>query len=158
MSAQWERIVELAPAWDRRHADPKKNYGIHGVELKMVLKGPEGAVQFVVYTNWHLPHVTAEHHLKTQGGDVSDVALSVRYDPLPADVGYHSPHPMYEGQEPISTTCPYVDGPCYYDGSGLRASDWFESKLLPGGSDAIWAALEEDYRERFCLEAGEIVR
>lgn len=53
-----ERIVKLLPAWDKRNSDPSKNYGVHGVELRMVLKGPEGAVQFVLYTNWHLPHVT----------------------------------------------------------------------------------------------------
>jgi hypothetical protein len=82
-----ERIVEFNPAYDKRDSDPSKNYGIHGVNLRMILKGTKGAIQFVVYTNWHLPHVQAE--------------LDRRHDhilchPMPADLGYHSPTPRYE--------------------------------------------------------------
>jgi hypothetical protein len=55
-----ERITEFAPAFDKRDPDPKKNYGIHGVDLRMVLKGEEGAVQFVLFTGWMLPHVAKE--------------------------------------------------------------------------------------------------
>lgn len=46
-----ERITEITPAWDKRDPDPKKNYGIHGCELRMYLKGELGTVQFIVYTN-----------------------------------------------------------------------------------------------------------
>ena len=55
-----ERITKIYPAWDRRDPNPSKDYGIHGAELRMVLKGELGATQFVLYTNWHLPHVTEE--------------------------------------------------------------------------------------------------
>ena len=88
----FERIVELTPAYDKRSNNPAENYGIHGVELRMVLKGAEGAVQFVLYTNWHLPHVARE--LKSR-----------RLEPLPADLGYHSPCPMYDSQQPSSEAC-----------------------------------------------------
>jgi len=47
-----ERITELTPAYDRRSPDPNRNYGIHGVDLWFWLKGPEGAVQFHLMTNW----------------------------------------------------------------------------------------------------------
>lgn len=43
------RLVEWTPAYDKQ---PK--YGIHGMELRFVLKGPEGATQFLLYTNWLL--------------------------------------------------------------------------------------------------------
>jgi hypothetical protein len=33
----FERIVTMNPAYDKRNADPSKNYGIHGVDLRMVL-------------------------------------------------------------------------------------------------------------------------
>lgn len=52
-----KKMVELTDAYDLRNADPKRNYGIHGSELRMVLKGPCGAVQFVLFTNRHLPHI-----------------------------------------------------------------------------------------------------
>src|SRR5215467_3220628 len=94
---QLERIVTFEPAYDKRHPDPKKNYGIHGVTLRMVLKGPEGAVQFVLYTNWQLPHVTKEWE------DRPDSPQTL-WKPLPADLGYHSPKPMYEGQRPMGAT------------------------------------------------------
>jgi len=36
-----ERIVEFDPAYDERN-NPKGNYGIHGVNLRMILKGSKG--------------------------------------------------------------------------------------------------------------------
>jgi len=34
-----ERIVDFSPAFDKRHKDPKKNYGIGAVLIRFVLKG-----------------------------------------------------------------------------------------------------------------------
>ena len=45
------RRIEFAPAYDKRHPDPQKNYGIHGVEMRWLLEGPRGVIQFLVYTN-----------------------------------------------------------------------------------------------------------
>ena len=149
----FERIIEFTPAFDRRDVDPSKNYGIHGVDLCMVLQGAEGAVQFVLYTNWHLPEVA---------GSTPD-PISPHYDyarklsdfgaggPLPADLGYHSPRPIYEGQTPMSE-CKIIDGPCYYDGSGLNAWMPFEA-LLREGHAGVWRVLEDYYRETFAADA-----
>lgn len=132
-----ERIIELSPAWDKRNSDPRKNYGIHGVELRMYLKGELGVVNFVVYTDWQLPHVQKELESKAF------------LKPTPADVGYHSPKPLYDGQECISSSCKLLDGkPCYYDGSGLQAYDVFDI-LLKEGSDGVWKNLEERYKDIF---------
>lgn len=133
LMAKMERITEFTPAWDRRDPDPNKNYGIHGVELRMVLKGKLGAVQFVLYTNWYLPHIQKE--------------LSID-SPIPADLGYHSPTPKYSDQ-PARDNCPYLDGaPCYYDGSGLNAQRIYDV-LLTKGSDGVWKELEDYYIELF---------
>lgn len=135
-----ERIVKFYPAYDKRHEDPAKNYGIHGVELRMLVKGDRGAVQFVLYTNWMLPHVTKELTNKSQ-----DTGL---FKPLPADLGYHSLTPIYKGQK-SSGKCEYLDGKkCYYDGSGLNAERIYTT-LLSHGSDGVWKALEEYYSEVF---------
>ena len=131
-----ERIVELSPAYDKRDPDPTKNYGIHGVNLRMVLKGQRGAVQFLLYTGWQLPHVRDEF---------KERAASV----LPADVGYHSPVPMYEGQAEIAESCEYLDGrPCYYDGSSLAAERFFDV-LTHEGDAGVWRELERYYVETF---------
>lgn len=130
----FDRIVTVIPAFDRRHKDPSKNYGIHSAELRMVLKGSKGATQFVLYTGWHLKHVR-------EGSFVSD--------PLPADLGFHSPIPQYTGHEETSIECPYVDGGrCYYDGSSLQADTVFDA-LVSGGSEAVWEILEGYYHEMF---------
>lgn len=134
-----ERIFTLSPGFDKRNPDPHKNYGIHGCELRFVVRGPKAAVQFVVYTDWFPVNVQNEgrsregfRHIKPDG----------------ADVGYHAYTPQYEGQTPMGE-CQYLGQPCYYDGSSLRAGEWVQEKLLVGGSDAIWAALEEEYQARF---------
>jgi hypothetical protein len=175
----------IRPAFDKRHADPDKNYGIHGAEMLFVLKGELGAVQFVLYTNWMLPHIYEEW--KKEYGDRWPCVFS---KPIPADVGYHSPKPMYEGQEPIGskktnkeamrrnterlmkregiedlepffeptgtfTPCEWLDGkPCYYDGSGLAAEEYFKL-LVSEGSEAVWKKLEEYYEETFNAQLPE---
>lgn len=102
-----ERITKFYPAWDKRDPDPSKNYGIHGVDLRMVLKGTLGAVQFILYTNW----MTKDY----MNASLSDpTSISYKRDgfwkfvqvPMPADLGFHSPKPMYEGHHPIGSTRP----------------------------------------------------
>jgi hypothetical protein len=128
--SKFTRLVEFHPAWDRRHVNPEKNYGIGGVEIRFVLKGPLGATQFLLCTGWTLPGLP--------DGTV-----------LPADLGYHSPQPRYDGQPLITDSCPYLDGkPCYYDGSTLAAERVFE-RLVREGDVGVWAALEEVYQQVF---------
>jgi len=70
------------------------------------------------------------------------------FEPLPADLGYHSPNPMYDGQESMGA-CQYLDGKtCYYDGSGLDAEEIYKV-LVEKGSDAVWEELEKYYVETF---------
>ena len=134
------REFTMEPAYDKRSDDPKKNYGIHGVTMRMVVKGQHGAVQFIVYTNWHLKHVQEELDGKHHD--------HLSCHPLPADVGYHSKVPMYEVATVVSNNCEYTGGECYYDGSGLRAYNWYDI-LVSQGSEAVWKLLEEEYELRF---------
>lgn len=139
-----ERIIEIIPAFDKRYTTPGKNYGVHGVDMRFVLKGNEGAVQFVLYTNWHLPHVEKELDSRT---DIGFPHLSCH--PQPADLGYHSPRPVYEGHKVVNDKCPYIDGrPCYYDGSGLNAEEVYKVMVEKGG-DAMWKELKDYYDRTF---------
>lgn len=148
--SELQRILEWSPAFDRRDPNLHKNYGIHGVEMRFVVKGPLGAVQFLLYTNWQLPHVRKE--FAARGCDT--YCLNA---PMPADLGYHSPRPLYEGQEPISDKpCPYLDGKlCYYDGSGLNAERIFDV-LCAEGDMGVWRELEAYYRETFSRPVVEV--
>ena len=99
--------------------------------------GQKGATQFVLYTNWQLPHVRKEHD-------------GVTYRPVPIDLGYHAYEPQYEGQSRMGQCDILTDAPggCYYDGSSLNAELVFE-RLLQGGDAGVWNALEEKYRDMF---------
>lgn len=141
-----EKIIEFLPAFDKRNANPSKNYGIHGVDLRMYLKGDKGVVQFVLYTNWHLPHVQDELESKTV--DIDRFYIKT-FKPQPADLGYHSPKPRYEGQY-RTENCDLLDGhECYYDGSGLNAERIYDV-LLKEGSEGVWRELEIYYNQLFC--------
>ena len=138
MAETFTREVVVRPAYDRRHPNPSKNYGVHGCDLCFYLRGPLGAVHFVVFTGWHLPHVQAEMEAK-----------SIATGPMPADLGYHSPHPLYEGQTVSQEECEFIGGPCYSDGSGLAAEERVWPILLREGSEGLWRTLEAEYRARF---------
>lgn len=159
-----EKITTISPAWDKRDPNPEKNFGIHCCDLRMVLKGELGAVQFVLMTGWFTKEVRER-----------SLGISNMY-PLPADLGYHSPKPMYEGHTRIGEMkyeflredkveglpgvketkvpeedlpiCEYLGCPCYYDGSGLNATKVFDI-LTEKGSDGVWEYLEKYYIDIF---------
>jgi hypothetical protein len=138
----FERLVEMTGAFDKRHSNPAKNCGIHGMSLRFVLKGAKGAVQFVVYTPMHLPHVADElWHNKNRKYNP--------FKPMGIDIGYHSLVPQYEGQTVQQNNCEYCNGkPCYYDGSGLSA-EAFMPQFLAEGSEAVWTMLAKRYDSMF---------
>ena len=152
---EFERTVSFEAAWDRRHDDPSKNYGVYGVEILFLLKGPLGATQFRLSTGWLLPETVGcrpdpsllgiRHHDYTDG--LSARGAGSLY-PMPVDLGYHSPQPMYEGHDPMTDECPYIGGQCYYDGSGLNAWRPFEA-LLREGHEGVWNVLGGYYLDLF---------
>ena len=133
-----EKIIEFHPAYDKRHSDPKKNYGIHGVDIRFLYGDKEvGYVQFLLYTNWMLPSCRKRWDEYTQ-------AMTLL--PIPADLGYHSRVPQYESQTPMNK-CNLID-PCYYDGSSLNAEPIFEV-LVAEGHEGVWRELEKYYNQTF---------
>jgi hypothetical protein len=143
--AEFERIVTVRPAFEKRDPDPAKDYGIGACKITFILKGPKGATQFMIGTDWYLPHLQHEHR-------ASNYEMAVKYNqiqPQGWDVGYHSPKPMYDSHTAMDHACDLVEGgKCFYDGSSLRADEWIP-KFIRGGTDWLWPALEEEYRYRF---------
>lgn len=136
-----ERRIEFEPAYDKR-----PTYGIHGVTLRFLLIGDAGAVQFVVYTKWQLPHVTEEHKRRYYAPSGDDPHWMER--PLPADLGYHARMPHYEGQSSMGACSILGGAECYYDGSRLNAEPVFK-RLLAEGDAGVWDALEKYYKRTF---------
>lgn len=143
-SGALRRIVKFRPAFDKRDPNPAKNYGIHGVDLVMFVCGAEGAVQFVLYTNWQLPHVTKEQ----DAAKPHTTSTHLLCHPMPADLGYHAKSPRYKDQEPLTESCEFTGGRCFYAGSGLNAERIYEV-LLREGDEGVWRELEEYYQQTF---------
>lgn len=136
----FEKIVNVKPAYDKRNPNPAKNFGIGACKIRFILKGPKGAVQFQIGTDWYLPHVQKE--LEGRVRSLNGV------NPEGLDVGYHAYEPQYDGQISMGC-CEVLDGKeCYYDGSGLWA-DELVPKFIAGGTEWLWKELEKIYMDRF---------
>jgi hypothetical protein len=127
-----EKIIKFNPAFDKRNPDPSKDYGIHCMEMHMVLKGSLGAISFSIYTGWYLEHI--DNHFEASG----------------AAVCYHSPVAKYEDQTPREHKCEYLDGniPCYSDCTYIGGHDLF-IEFVAKGEDYVWQALERRYIGNF---------
>ena len=118
------------------------SHGVHGLTIRFVSKDIEGAVNFTLYTGWLPQHVVKDtigyRYIKDWGHYV-----------MPADLGYHSKTPHYEGQHQIDQSCDLCDNqPCYYDGSSLNATDAMYA-LVNKGIDALWEFLDAFYISEF---------
>lgn len=139
---KFKKEVIFHPGFDKRNSDPKKNYGIGAVQIRFVLSGEKGAVQFLLFTDWYPANIQKE--LRGMEYD-----LSFRLKPFAADLGYHSYTKMYDEQEPQAESCEFLGGkPCYYDGSTSRAEPLVEI-LINEGSEKVWDELEEYYNDVF---------
>lgn len=94
------------------------------------LRGPKGAVQFLVFVS---PQSETDAFV---------------YSLFPADVGYHSFVPIYEGMTGTKDCMVLEGAECFYEGSGLRAIEVFP-KILEGGENFLREFLEEEYKRIF---------
>jgi hypothetical protein len=139
---EFKREIDFSPAFDRRSADPRKDYGIHGVECIFTLSKNGKGITFTIYTNWMLPHVQEE----TDARPISSRFPFLSHKPMPAGVDWHDTKPHYEGQSICRDECAVTGGICYSDGSGLMADGIF-TILLEQGSEGVWKRLEQLYVE-----------
>jgi hypothetical protein len=146
------KTVRFFPATDRRN-DPKGNYGIHGVDLDFVLTGPAGGIEWIVYTNWQLPHVQRETDQnilsRAKTGLLDSVALDTHSRPSPSMLSAHSFAPFdRRNKKPSRTDCGITGGNCWTKPITYLTKPIFES-LLKEGDEGVWACLEHYYHEVF---------
>ena len=146
--SEFERIVNVSKAYDRRSDTPSINYGISSCRISFILKKDDKAVQFMFGTDWYLPETIAEYKRIGNKNKTPPCNLRGENDCGVSgwDVGYHSPIPMYEGQEKRS--CNILEGECFYDGSSLRADENKEI-LIREGSEGVWKFLEKEWNMKF---------
>ena len=106
---KFKQIVHFSPAFDKRHANPNKDYGIGSVQIRFVLQGKRGAVQLLLGTDWYLPESIKEYEEKGNRNLPPPINLRDDKDFLKGwDLGYHSPKPMFKGHELMEGKCEYV--------------------------------------------------
>jgi len=122
--------VEMIGGYNWRRDKPAENYGIHGVNIIFSVHGPVGgAVSLLLYTNWF--PLDCPNPIPPLG-------------PYFADLSYHS-RTCINKLDFYSADCKFNQGPCYSDGSGLRAAEFLPG-FLHGGTDWLFPKLKEYYR------------
>ena len=123
------REIRFVPGW-------RKSGDRHFMEVAFYLKGPKATIQFM-WGSGIYPYKEEEMW------PPSDCLTK----PMLLDLGYHAREEQYEGQGKMSS-CEFVPGGCYYDGSSVGAAGML-GLLAEKGEEVIWERLEEEYRRRF---------
>ena len=135
-----EESVQFAPGYNCPARGPQ-SHGVHGMEIRWMLRGPAGAVWLCMFTDWIPGERTPGHGLPPSGP----------YDgwercPDGGGLGYHARIPQYEGHEIDREDCDVIGGPCYGDMS-FGGADEPVKRFVAEGEQAIWDALEARYAD-----------
>ena len=146
-----KRKLVISEAYDKRHKDPSKNYGISACRIFFSVTGKDGAISVNFGTNWYLKSTVDEYKKGTTNTSGQPLVADLEKDSEPLSAyswGYHSRVQKYEGQDKTED-CNFLNGDdCYYDSSCLKAND-FKDILLKKGSDGVFEQLEKDYKNEF---------
>lgn len=146
-SPEFTREIKIMSSYDYRD-DPNDLRGAHGSDINLILRGPLGAISAKISTGWvsapltgHYRHGAGAQERSSRPGvdwGVRDVYPSGSY------VGSHSYLPREASD--ASGPCTWLGAAvCYGDGSYTGADEILEL-LVAGGSDAVFARLEELYQ------------
>lgn len=132
------REVKFVKAFDRRHDESGKNYGVHGLHIWFNLRCTDTGegLTFSIATNWQLPHVQAE----TDARPGPDFSPWLFHKPQPFGVDIH----RKTGSGYEQPDCNITGGKCFSDGSAMLGEDFFNT-LVEGGDEALWARMEQQY-------------
>jgi hypothetical protein len=129
-----ERAVVFEPGFNDRNGQ----YGVHGMDIRWILRGAQVATQFLMFTSW----VPGECGREFRWSNPEAAGMF----PMGADVGYHSKVQIYGSQDPMDGECDILGGQCYYDGSGLRADELLQ-RFIFEGEPAVWRELQDFHDE-----------
>ena len=153
---EFTREVRFEPGYDYAEEDKDKPWGerrgVHGMNIRFLLHGDEGTIQFLVYTQWLPSWVKTEPDaMFTRILDITDVMEGGQkiFPPMAADIGFHwdklPPHEPEDDWYHMQECDVRPGGQCYYDGSSLQAERVF-ALLLKKGHEAVWTYMEEHYQ------------
>lgn len=137
-----KHVVTFQPAYDKRHPDPRKNYGVHGVHIYFAVIDEERGegLSFSVATNWHVPAVQRE----TDALPFNHQFPYLFHKPLAFAVQIHQKVRQHEYQHE-NQDCSITGGACYITDSATLGKSFLQT-LIEGGDEALFARMEQQYR------------
>lgn len=135
-----EESVRFTPGYNCPARGPL-SHGVHGMEIRWLLRGPKGAVWLAMFTHWIPGEVSPGHGLPPSG-----LVRDMPRHPGGAGLGYHARAPQYEGQAADREDCKVIGGPCYGDMS-FGGADEPVKRFITEGEQAIWDVLESAYAD-----------
>jgi len=158
-----EHKILFFPAFDRTDPDPKKNYGVGDLNIKFLVIGNKGIVEFDLSTNWYFDYVMDGRvewikDLVRQGKE--NFLIKHVLSPYLLDVCYYSPIELSEDDCYFENGLNYLeDKSLVYYGYKYIIENEFEDKiwttdyvlklLIEQGDMAVWNYLEKYYHEIF---------
>jgi hypothetical protein len=139
-----EECVQFVPGYNCPEPGGQ-GHGVHGMEVRWFLRGPDGAVVLVMATDF----IPGDRY---PGHGLSPSGLNENWARYPGGFGlqYHSRVPRYEGHD-AEDGCDLIGGPCYCD-MWLSGADEPVKQFVSEGEQVIWGALEAAYAS---LAAGD---
>lgn len=129
-----EECVQFVPGYNC----PKPGgHGVHGMEVRWFLRGPDGAVVLSMATDFIPGERWPGHGLSPSGHH------DWTRHPDGFGLQYHSRVPRYEGHD-AEGRCDLIGAPCYLD-MWLSGADEPVKRFVAEGERAIWDALEAAY-------------
>lgn len=157
------RIEILRPAYEKRHDDPARDYGIGAVRMRFSHVTDHVAVSLTVNTGWYLPHVRErlrrEHPHRKYGSIIIPSLGPTRFDEdwMPCcfegegmAMVIHTDRRTsdWQADQPPDKCDVLPGGECWGDVGFMAAEELFEV-LVAGGEDALFSALADigsDYK------------
>lgn len=151
--ATFRRSVHFEPGYNHLDETGPKARGQHGMGIRFILVGPEGAVTLLMNTGWvppHPDHAITPRKYETIEPLVHPNPRSWDLYPTGSHIGFHwATDPDVYTSSIGPSRCQYL-GPgkeCWFD-AGYGMSDPVVGELIKKGDAAVWRALLGYYKHR----------
>ena len=148
----FETTVHFRPAWEKRHDDPAKDYGVGSVRIRFTLTAPNGALSWRLSSGWYLPNVRERFrreapHKRYDHDPSRFMPCALEGEGLELTVHFPAPPNGLEGNGP--NECDLLpSGKCWTD-VGFSIGETLFEALVAGGEDGLWKEMARIHREQF---------
>jgi hypothetical protein len=154
------RKLLFLPAWDKTDLDPKKDCGVSCLDMKFLVIGANGIVEFDLGTNWYQDHVVYKRVNWIKESVLSgkkDFLIKYIMSPFPTDICYYSRTRLSEDDILFENGWSHLEDMSlvYYgyryreESDGLWTTDYVLKLLVENGDEVVWNYLENYYIETF---------